>query len=187
MPVPASYPLRVICPFYPQLFEVAGTLAGSCKHICMTRKTYQQLTRKLPATSKSGLPNPVNVNLIFSKLRREIGPSALAAKLRKPLAAAASFDVAQKRHFWAEQVAEVVATEEEVRAPAPADDIEAAEIEANAHSVQPDIATRIATKPFLETTVILFDNVLPSTIKNPVHMSSLGFVHLRPASSNLTS
>jgi hypothetical protein len=68
-------------------------------------------------------------------------------------------------------VAEVVATEEDIRAPAPADDIEAAEIEANVHSVQPDIATRIATKPVLETTFILVDNVLPSTIKNPVHMS----------------
>jgi hypothetical protein len=65
----------------------------------MTRKTYPQLTRNLPATSKSGLPNPVNVNLIFSKLRREIGPSALAAKLRKPLAVAASFDVALEETF----------------------------------------------------------------------------------------
>jgi hypothetical protein len=41
-----------------------------------------------------------NLNLIFTKLRREIGPSALAAKLRKPLAAAASFDVVfEKEHF----------------------------------------------------------------------------------------
>jgi hypothetical protein len=51
-----------------------------------------------------------NVNLIFTKLRREIGPSPLAAKLRRPLAAAVSFDVAlEEEHFWAEQVAEVVA------------------------------------------------------------------------------
>jgi hypothetical protein len=32
--------LRVMCPFYPQLFEVAGTTTGSCKrHFVMTRKT----------------------------------------------------------------------------------------------------------------------------------------------------
>jgi hypothetical protein len=36
----------------------------------------------------------VNVNLVFTKLRREIGTSALATKLSKQLAAAASFDVA---------------------------------------------------------------------------------------------
>jgi hypothetical protein len=40
-----------------------------------------------------------NVNLIFTKLRREIGHSALAAKLRRPLAAAASFDVPLKRNI----------------------------------------------------------------------------------------
>jgi hypothetical protein len=40
-----------------------------------------------------------NVNLILTKLRREIGPSALAAKLRKPLASAASFDVALEETF----------------------------------------------------------------------------------------
>jgi hypothetical protein len=113
-----------------------------------------------------------NVNLIFTKLRCEIGPSVLAAKLRKPLAAAASFDVVfEKEHFCAEQVAEVVAIEDGVRALAPADDIEAAEIEALAHSVQPDIAARIGTEPIPETMVILGDNVLPSTIKNPAHMS----------------
>jgi hypothetical protein len=113
------------------------------------------------------------VNLIFTKLRREIGPSALAAKLRNRLAAAASFAVVfEKEHFCAEQVAEVVAIEEEVRAQAPADDIEAAEIEAHAHSVQPDIATRIGTEPISETLVILGDNVVPST---PVHMSQPRF------------
>jgi hypothetical protein len=97
---------------------------------------------------------------------------ALAAKLRRPLAAAASFDVAlEEEHFCAEEVAEVVITEEEVRAPAPVDDIEAAEIGANAHSVQPDIAARIVTKPVPETTAFLVDIVLPSTINNPVHLS----------------
>jgi hypothetical protein len=44
--------LRVICPFYPQLFEVAGTLAGSCKHVfCYDTEdvpaTYPQPTRNL--------------------------------------------------------------------------------------------------------------------------------------------
>jgi hypothetical protein len=96
-----------------------------------------------------------NVNFTFTTLRREIGPLALAAKLRRPLAAAASFDVAlDEEHFCAEEVAEVVTTEEEGRAPAPVDDIEAAEIIANAHSVQPDISARIVTKPVPETTVI---------------------------------
>jgi hypothetical protein len=99
-----------------------------------------------------------NVNLTFTKWCRDIGPSALAAKLRKPLAAAASFDfVFETEHFRADQVSEVVATEEEVRASTPADNIEAAEIEAHAHSVQPDIAVRIGTEPIPESTVILVE------------------------------
>jgi hypothetical protein len=79
--------------------------------------------------------------------------------------------VFENEPFCAEQVAEVIATEEEVRAPSPADDIEAAEIEAHAHSVQPDIAARFGTEPIPETMVILGDNVVPSNTKNPDHMS----------------
>jgi hypothetical protein len=38
----------------------------------MTRKTYPQLTRKLPATSKSSLPNPVTVNQLGTRLVKRI-------------------------------------------------------------------------------------------------------------------
>jgi hypothetical protein len=51
------------------------------------------------------------------------------------------------------------------------DDLETDEIETNADSVQRDIDTWVVTKTVPETTVILVDYVLPSTIKNPVHMS----------------
>jgi hypothetical protein len=83
-----------------------------------------------------------NANLVLAKLRREIGPSALAAKLNKPWGSAASLDVdLEEEHFCAEPVA-VETTDEEVRAPAPTDDVEAAEIEATAHFVQPDTEAR---------------------------------------------
>jgi hypothetical protein len=93
-------------------------------------------------------------------------------KLNKPLGSAASFDVAlEDEHFCAEPVDAVVPTEEEVRATTPVDDLEPHEIKTNAHSVQRDINTWVVTKTVPETTVILGDNVVPSTIKNPFHMS----------------
>jgi hypothetical protein len=105
-------------------------------------------------------------------LRHELGPSALASKLRRPLAAAASFDIAlEEEHFGAEPVDAVVTVEEDVRATAPVDDLPTYEIDTNAHSVQLDIDTWVVTKTVVETTVILVDYVLPSTIKTPVHMS----------------
>jgi hypothetical protein len=62
------------------------------------------------------------IKLFFTKLRREIGPSALAANLIGALAAAASLDfVLEEESFRAEPVAAVQTTEEEVfDVPAPA-------------------------------------------------------------------
>jgi hypothetical protein len=112
------------------------------------------------------------VKLVFTKLRRQIGHSTLAMKLNKPLGSAASFDVSlEDEHFCTEPVDAVVPTEEEVPATTPVDDLEPYEIETNAHSVQRDINTWVVTKTVPETTVILGNNVVPSTIKNPVHMS----------------
>jgi hypothetical protein len=49
-----------------------------------------------------------SVNLVFPKLRREIGHAALAARLKRPLAVATSFDVAlDEEHFCVEPVAAV--------------------------------------------------------------------------------
>jgi hypothetical protein len=113
-----------------------------------------------------------NVKLVFTKLRRENGPSALVTELSKPLAAAASFAVAlEEEHFCTEPVDAVVPTEEDVRATTPADDLEAAEIGAPARSVQPDIDARSVTKPVPKTTVLLVDNVPHSTVKTPIHTS----------------
>jgi hypothetical protein len=109
-------------------------------------------------------------------------------KLNKPLGSAASFDVAlADEHLCTQPVDAVVPTEEEVRATTPVDDLETYEIETNAHSVQRDINTWVITKTVSETTVILCDNFVPSTIKNPVQCLRLGIFLLRPATSNLTS
>jgi hypothetical protein len=50
------------------------------------------------------------------------------------------------------------------------DDLETYEIETNAHSAQRDIDTWVIAKAVPETSVILVDYVLPSTIKTPVPM-----------------
>jgi hypothetical protein len=93
-------------------------------------------------------------------------------KLNKPLGSAISFAVAlEDEYFCTEPVDVVVPTEEEVRATTPVDDLEPYEIETNAHSVQRDINTWVISKTVPKTTVILGDNVVPSTIKNPVHIS----------------
>jgi hypothetical protein len=101
-----------------------------------------------------------------------MGPSALAAKLNKPLGSAASLDGdLEEEHFCAEPVDAVATTEDEVRAPAQADDAEAAAVDATAHSVQADIDARGETKALPETTVLLVGDLHRSTVKTPIHMS----------------
>jgi hypothetical protein len=112
----------------------------------------------------------------------------LLLSLNKPSGSAASSDVdLEEELFGAEPVAAVETKEELVRARAPADEPEAAEIDTTAHSAQPDIDAHGVTNPVPETTVLFVDTFPARPSRLLFTCLRLSIVLLRPASSNLTS
>jgi hypothetical protein len=118
-----------------------------------------------------------------------MGSSALAAKLNKPLDSAASLDIdLEEEQFGAEPVDAVNVVEEDVRATAPVDDLEAAEIETTAHSVQRD--TDALSSPRRPRRLLFSSSTNFASRLSRLLLCAclrLGSVLLYPASSNMTS